>query len=327
MNRVSFSLNAIYICIFTFIIFSGISTADPTAGLYKIEIKQGWNLICIPMQTLQLSEGKITSLTSNTITDSAKSWTVNTYQNAVVLISNGTGEGYWYKISSNTSTALTLSSSLSSSIAVGNYFYIYKAFTLSELFGTYSSGPLHADTSKSNADEVYLWDKSAQAFSTSIWLCNTSGQEGWWQGSTRITDNSVTLLPNEACFVVRKPSSTATINYVGVVPNTKQTLNVKSGDNILGESFPASVTMNNSGLSSILTSATSSYTADNVYLWDYDSQKFNLPIWHSNYPGYENWYRGSDNANSVNLEPAKGLMVKNRSTEKNWQRSKPYTAP
>lgn len=298
---------------------------SPTCGLYKIEIKQEWNLISIPMQTLELVSGKITSKGTNTITDSSKNFT-NDYQNDILLIATGPGQGYYYKISSNTATELTLSSSLSSLISTGDFFYVYKALTLTELFGDYT-GPLHAADNKNDADEIYLWDRSTQAFSTSIWLCNTSGQEGWWQGSTKIIDNSITLLPNEACFVVCKPVSTATINYIGIVPNTKQVLNIKSGDNILGESFPASVAMSNSGLAGIVKSGISSYTADNIYQWDYDGQRFNLPIWYSDYPGYENWYRGSDNANSISLSPAEGFMIKNRETEKNWQRDKPYSEP
>lgn len=300
---------------------------DPTSGIYKIEIKYGWNLISLPMQTIQRTQGKVTSLGANTITDSTKSWVVNAYQNDILLIKSGSGEGYYYKISSNTLNTLTLSSSLSSSIATGAYFYIYEAYTLTEIFGDYSSGPLYAASNKNAADEIYLWDRSTQAFSTSIWLCNSVGNEGWWQGSTQITDNSVTLIPNEACFVVRKPASIATLNYVGIVPDTKQTLNIKSGDNIVGESFPAAVTMSDSGLGSTLQSGVSSYIADNIFKWSYSDQKFGLATWYSSYPGYTNWYQGSSNVNSTYLNPAEGFMIKNRSTEKNWQRTKPYTSP
>lgn len=318
----------IHIIIISVLLYSyGFLFSDPTSGIYKIEIKNGWNLISLPMQTIQRTQGKITSLGANTITDSTKSWTDDAYINDILLIESGSGEGYYYKISDNASTTLTLSSSLSSSIAVGNYFYVYKSYTLTEIFGDYSSGPLYPASSKDSADEIYLWDRSTQAFSTSIWLCNSTGNEGWWQGSTKITDNSVTLIPNEGCFVVRKPTSTATVNYVGIVPDTKQTLNIKSGDNILGESFPTAVTLNASGLSTTLQSGTSSYVADNIFKWSYSDQKFGLCIWHSSYPGYTNWYQGSSNVNDTTFNPAEGLMLKNKSTEKNWQRTKPYSSP
>lgn len=289
-----------------------IGFSDPTAGIYKIEIKQGWNLISIPMQTLQRTQGKITSLGSNTVTDSTKSWTEDAYQYDILIISSGSGEGYYYRISSNTTTQLTLSSSLSSSISAGDYFYVYKAFTLTELFGDLSVG-----------DEIYLWNASTQAFSTVIHRYS----DGWYQGGTKLTTKEITLIPNEGCFVVRNTASTATVNYVGIVPDTMQTSNIKSGDNTPGESFPTSVTITDSGLSSVLHAGTSSYTADNVHKWNYSNQQFDLPMWYSSYTGYTGWYQGSSSCGSTNLSPAEGFMIKNRSSETNWQRSKPYSAP
>jgi hypothetical protein len=317
---------AIIILAFFIIFFSYFVYADSACGIYKIPIKNGWNFISLPMQTIQSSEGLITSKTSNTITDNTKAWTINAYENYILLISSGSGEGYWYKVVSNTSNTLTLSSSLSSSISVGSYFYIYKTFTLTELFGDYT-GPLYASSNKGTADEIYLWDPDTQSFSSSIWLSNVPGQEGWWRGTTHITNNSISLLPNEACFVVRKISLETTVNYVGIVPNTKQVLNIKSGDSVIGESYPASVALNSSGLNDVINSGVSSYSADHLYKWDYANQRFGTPIWHSNYPGYEGWYQGSTNVDSMTLDPAEGMMIKNRSTEKNWQRVKPYTVP
>lgn len=296
---------------------------DPMVGLYKLTIKEGWNLVSLPLQTLQLSQGKITTLGSNTISDSSKSWTENNYQNDVLLICSGSAEGYYYQISSNTTDTLTLSVSLSTSIAVGDRFYIYQAYTITEIFGD-DNGSLHAAAIQNDADEIYLWNRNSQSLSASIWLCNKSGQEGWWQGETQITDNSVTLLPNEACFVVHKTSTEVTINYLGVVPDTKQTINIKAGETLAGQSYPLATTIGNSGLDSILQSGTSSYPADNIYFWDIDEQKFKLPVWHSSASGYENWYQGTENVNTTNFNPGEGFLLKNRACENNWQREKPY---
>ncbi len=313
----------------TYLLLSGLiclpnlGRADPQVGLYKITVRQGWNCVSLPLQTLQRSQGQITSLTTNTLTDSNKSWTENAYQYDVLLICSGTGEGYYYRISANTADTLTLSSALSSTIAVSDRFYIYEAKTISGIFGDHN-GALHADTTRTAADEIYLWDSGTQALSESIWLSNEPGSEGWWQGDTQITDKSVTLLPNEACFVVHKTADEVTINIVGVVPDTKQTINVRAGETLAGQSFPVAVTAGNSGLDSTLQSGVSSYSADNVYIWDYAEQKFKLPLWHSNAAGYENFYCGADNMNSLNLNPGEGYLIRNRGSETNWQREKPY---
>lgn len=313
----------ILISIFVFLTFA---EADFYLGIYKITIKNGWNSISLPMQTLQSGEGVITATAANTITDDTKSWTGDGFKNYILMIATGSGEGYYYKISSNTDKILTLSSSLSSSIVIGNSFYIYKGLTLTELFGD-GDGPLYAAYNKNDADEIYLWDISTQAFGTPIWLCNTPGSEGWWQGATHITDNSVTLYPNQACFVVHKPSSEVQIKYVGVIPPTKQTIAISAGDTLAGASFPTSVTFSASTLQSVLMADTSAYTADNVFQWDYEQQNFGLPIWYSNYPGYIGWYRGSYSANGISIGPATGLFIVHKETETNWQRTKPYANP
>ena len=154
-----------------------------------------------------------------------------------------------------------------------------------------------------------------------------SGQEGWWQGNTKLTDNSITLVPNEACFIVRKLATDVVINFVGIIPDTKQTINVMAGETVAGGSFPVAVTVANSGLDSVLQSGTSSYTADNIYQWNYSDQKFDLPIWHSNYPGYESWYQGADEVNTLSITPGEGFMIRNRQSETDWPREKPYSTP
>lgn len=56
-----------------------------------------------------LDSGTATSGAASTLTDSTKSWSVNVYQNKVVIITFGTGVGQIRKISSNTATELTVS--------------------------------------------------------------------------------------------------------------------------------------------------------------------------------------------------------------------------
>lgn len=294
-----------------------ISDAGSIIGLYKITIKEGRNLISIPMQTVQLSQGQITIIISNTITDDTKSWTEDEYENDILVIATGTGEGYYYRIISNTRDTLTLAEPLSTSISMDDYFYIYKAYTLEELFGD-ASGPLDV------GDVIYLWDRQTQTFSEPIYLLD----DGWYQGGSRITDNSITLIPNEACYIYRNTASDTTINYLGDVPKTKQVLVIKTGNNILGESYPTAVTMIDSDLNTVLRSGYSPDTADNIHQWNYDEQDFDIAIWHSNYPGYAHWYQGDEIADYVTLEPAEGFEIINiDSEEKHWQRDKPYTEP
>lgn len=302
-----------------FLIIAGIVVADPTAGLYKIAVNTGWNLIALPMQTLQLQPGRIMEITENTVTVNV-SLTENEYINDILYITSGTAEGYFYTITANSGNTITVAGTLVAQlIAVSDTCCIYKAYTLTELFGD-QNGPLYPGTSSDVADEIYLWDTAAQAFSTQIWLSN----EGWRQGAILITDNSVTLNPNQSCFIVHKLATTVTINYVGIVPDIKMNINLQAGDAVGGLSYPAAVTVGDSGLDTVLQHGVSSAVADNIYLWNYSEQKFDLPIWHYS---DGNPYQGSDLAGSVSLSAGAGIMIRNRAGEVNWQRAKPYTAP
>ena len=312
--------------VLTILVIVNSTYSDPTVGINKLTIKEGWNLVSLPLQTLQIGEGKITTLGTNTVSDSTKSWTEDYFQNHILLISSGDAEGYYYRVSSNTADTITLQSELSSSISTDDYFYVYKAYTLEEIFGD-EDGPLYASNNINDADEIFLWDQETQAFSTSIWLSNLPGSEGWLQGSTSITDNSITLIPNEACFIIHKLADDVTVSFLGVVPDTKQAVSLKAGENIIGSSFPEDVTMADSGLSDVLESGTSPYVADNIYQWNYTDQKFELPIWHSNSPGYENWYRGAEIADDLSLSSGSGITINNRTNATMWQREKPYSTP
>ena len=300
----------------------GLAHSDPTAGLYKITIEEGWNLVCLPLQNIQLSQGSITSISGVTITDSTKSWTENDYANDILMITNGDYEGYWYKISSNTADTLTLTEAPNSGITTSTTFHIYQANTIEEIFGGATDG-LNAGSTKTEADEIYLWDANNQEFDTSIWLSN----DGWMQGDTLLTDNSVTLLPNEACYVVHKAEDEVTINFVGIVPSTKQAVAVSSGENLIGRSYPTAITVEDCGLDSVLASGSSSYTADVIYRWDNTNAKYDLPIWYSSYSGYIGWYQGDVEVSAENFNACEGLYINNRDEATMWQMEKPYTSP
>ncbi len=69
-------------------------------------------------------QGTATASDDSELTDSSKSWTVNTYANYAVYIYDGTGEGQIRGISSNTSDTLTLDSSWTTNPDTTSKYYI-----------------------------------------------------------------------------------------------------------------------------------------------------------------------------------------------------------
>lgn len=68
-----------------------------------------------------LQNGTATAGTSTTLTDSNKSWTVNAYKGMYLFIIDGTGQGQFVKIASNTATVLTFDTTISAGDATSVY--------------------------------------------------------------------------------------------------------------------------------------------------------------------------------------------------------------
>lgn len=69
--------------------------------------------------------GTATSGTDNSLTDTSKLWTTNEWQNDTLVILDGTGNGQTGTISSNTSTALTVSSDWTTNPDNTSFYYVH----------------------------------------------------------------------------------------------------------------------------------------------------------------------------------------------------------
>lgn len=71
-----------------------------------------------------LDNGTADSSTSTTLTDNSQSWDTNEYANQEVVIYDGTGAGQYRTISSNTTTALTVSTAWTTNPSTDSKYYI-----------------------------------------------------------------------------------------------------------------------------------------------------------------------------------------------------------
>jgi len=90
----------------------------------------------VGVSSTQVEQGIATSASINTLTDSAKSWSTNQFANKYVLIITGTGLGQSRKVTSNTSTILTvqdnwtLTPDITSVYRIADHFYRYVGYSL-----------------------------------------------------------------------------------------------------------------------------------------------------------------------------------------------------
>lgn len=103
---------------FKFIEDSGAATSGASntlADTAKSWTTNAWanDMVVIADGTGGSVTGTATSGGSTTLTDTSKAWTSNIWQNSLVSITSGTGSGQMRTVSSNTATALTVSASWS----------------------------------------------------------------------------------------------------------------------------------------------------------------------------------------------------------------------
>lgn len=155
-------------------------------GLYKIDIKQGWNMISIPLIPLPQEKGNLETVdvVLGTVQDTDASWTPDAYKDHIFLISSSDAEGYHYRISGNTTDTLTVEGNMNSDIVAGDSYIISSIWSISEIFGD-EDGPLSGGSSENEADTIRKWDTVNQIYEYAIWYYDDPDWPaywGWYQG-------------------------------------------------------------------------------------------------------------------------------------------------
>lgn len=277
--------------------------------------------------------GVISSLTSNSISNSSAAWTAGELSTAatpkVLRILSGAAEGRTFLLSTttaNTSTTVTLDSTETTNLttlgiatgANGDRYQIFDCDTISSFFGDTSLIVKHNNPDL--ADNILLF--VGGAWNTYYYHL---GNNRWTRrgfGNPDATNQAVK--PEAGMMFNRLGSDAMALNITGSVPMTKRADVVKSsGVTFLGTHWPVDATLGTSGIQSIpgWTSNASFNSADQVQL-------FISGAWSKYWFDGTNWRRSgfgspiSDNQaiaagtailiNKVNASGSDSLLTKNR---------------
>lgn len=238
--------------------------------------------LCVPLQDPQTGTGAITgtitSVASDTISNSGASWTPGAFavtgSPCFVRIKSGAAKGRTLLITGNTATDLTVNNQgidLSiAGIAVNTDTYqIIAGDTLFSLFGS-STLP---GTSDATADNVLYYNGS----SWQTFYYNSTNNR-WQQKGVSLNANNFVLRPDSGLLFLRRDTTSLTFSITGTVPTTDLGYVVNNvGSTFLANGFPSDTKLSVVGFNSLpnWAGSTDGSSADLVMFWNGSSwQRF-----------------------------------------------------
>lgn len=228
------------------------------------------------------ARGRITAVTTNTITNSNAGWTSGQLSTAaapcLIQITSGSAAGRIFLISTSTastSTTITIDPEEANLVnlttlgitsgASGDTYRILACDTLSSIFGTPATTGILGSTTSSTADTVQImvsgtWNQ---------YYYKTSAPAGWVRIGLNIPSNNTPIKPDTLVLFNRLGSTPINFAWLGQIPAiNRQAMVRNSGLSALACGWPVAKTLGNSGIESIpgwIKSAQSS-TADIVQI-------------------------------------------------------------
>ncbi len=315
----------------------GQSTYTDPVGVFKLEVPaNATESFSVPLYRLPFARGVATGLTSNTVTDSSKSWTVDQFVYAsdgddryYLEWTGGAAVGKHYEIVSNGADTLTvdpLDDDLTAEAAVGDPYMIVPFYRIRDIFGEGSNVKLAGGDTAAIADNVLLWNGSNY---DTIYFSTFFGENRWRYSGAGFADDAV-IWPGEGFLVRRRQSTAVTITVSGSVPVGRRVTVFQGGAlTLAGSEFPADVTLADSELTNAESwnGGDTAALADVVHKWNgngFDTYYF------STFFGENIWREaGGGSAQDVVLGAGEGffLLEKNDSKVLDWPRTLPYTYP
>ncbi len=240
--------------------------------------------------------GIITGVGTNTITNSNAGWVAGDLSVAaspyVVQITSGTAKGRIFLISSvspNTTTTVTLDSfeagqtNLTSlGIVAGTDTYsVFPCDTLSSLLGTPATTSVQGGTGTGDADV-------AQLFVSGAWrqYFYSTAAAAWVRVGPGTVSNNVPIRPDTGLIYTRLAATPLSLTLLGRAPTLSRQAGVSnSGVTFVSNSWPADITLGNSGINAIPGWASGASASADVI------QIFVAGAWRQYYNDGTNWRR------------------------------------
>lgn len=195
------------------------ATTDPV-GFTTFTVPAGSiRALSRPLDEIAKYAAAVSSRTTNTITTTSAGWTANAYgpfasNPHLIRVLSGTSKGQQFRIASNTTDTLTLTTTvdLSTIIANNDRYEILPVPTLASVFGQTGTG-LVTNSDPAQADNV-------QIRGTTAWITYYNDGANWLRQGPGTISNNTAILPENGFVLVRRGGTAYTFTNVGAVPVT-----------------------------------------------------------------------------------------------------------
>jgi uncharacterized protein (TIGR02597 family) len=169
-------------------------------------------------------------------------------------ITNGTGEGAWTNIVSNSATGITVSDAMTTFVTAGTTtIKVRQHVTIAQFFGANNTAGLQGGADPGQADEVvFLGDRGVASQNVTVFY--DPGAPGWFNGDFAAADN-LAIEPGVGMLIARKAHSNTSFVQVGHVKTGKSMTSVLQGptaadfgENVIGVRSAVGVTLAASNL-------------------------------------------------------------------------------
>ncbi|MEI6279981.1 MAG: hypothetical protein WCQ16_11470, partial [Verrucomicrobiae bacterium] len=239
----------------------------------------------------------LTSLASNSISNSAAGWTAGELSVAasptLIRITSGSAIGRTFLVSTTANTATTvtidasdLGSTNLTSLGIltgdaGDTYELLNAHTLATLFGTDSGNGILTGTNGAACDQVQLMVTGAYR---TYYLSSATNPMQWKRLGPNTASSNVVIKPETGILFSRLANSSLALTFTGTVPTIERKVAVKdSGLTNLSTGWSADATISTLGLTSIPTwtsgTASTSDTVQFLVTGAYRTYYFNGTNW------------------------------------------------
>ncbi|MDX6766828.1 MAG: hypothetical protein SFU85_08550 [Candidatus Methylacidiphilales bacterium] len=241
------------------------SIATPSTTVFSITFNDE-----LPSGFVGQGTGTLTGVTSNTITNSSAAWTsgfVTASTPYFVKLTSGSAVGRVFRVTSATSTTLTLTvGSLNLTtlgVTAGNTYQLFPAETLDTIFSTLA---VSGNTTSATSDNVLLFNGTTW---NSYWFNSSVSQ--WRLGAIPTNQGTTVVSPETGLIYLRRGATSMSILSSGVVPSTSIPTEISNGaTTFLGSLYPVDTTLNNTNIHTTpgWVSGTSATGTDKVLIWN-----------------------------------------------------------
>ncbi|NWK57350.1 hypothetical protein HW115_17150 [Verrucomicrobiaceae bacterium N1E253] len=253
-------------------LFAQTTAYTKPSGFVTHTLKAGqFNLIGLTLHESISVAGSFTGVSGATLTDTNVDFGTaltagKTYILEITDAADAELNGAIEEVTVWSGNALTTSGNLAADgLAVGDKYQMRAAMTLSDVFGADNSAGLHGASSFANADKIYL--RKPGGFDTYYYCTGGLFGLGWRKvGAGNEDFANEPLILTDSFYIYREGDVDLSLVLTGTVRTVQTSAAITEKFNFISGVYPVGSTFESSGMSQVLTGATSFAKADQVML-------------------------------------------------------------